>query len=85
MCNKILSKNPFVLNYCSDKYITQKMCGEAVDYFLPTLNFVPVFVTNISKLIKSFLLLCMQMKMYSVLMKFLVMLFLIVMKWAFLI
>ena len=61
------------------------MCGEAVDYFLPTLNFVPVFVTNISKLIKSFLLLCMQMKMYSVLMKFLVMLFLIVMKWAFLI
>ena len=40
MCDKIISKNPFMLKYYPDKYITQKMCVETVDDFLPTLNFV---------------------------------------------
>ena len=41
-----------MLKYCPDKYTTQKMCDEAADDFLPTLNFVPnYFVT--SKLIKK--------------------------------
>ena len=58
MCDKIISKNPFVLKHCSDQHITQKMSDEAVDGFLPPLNFVPKwFVT--SKMIKNFLLLCM--------------------------
>ena len=42
-----------MLIYCPDKYITQQICDEAVDVFLPTLNFVPhCFVT--SKMIKTF-------------------------------
>ena len=56
------------------------MCNTDDD-FLPTLNFVLVwFVT--SKMIKSVLLLCVKMKIYSILMKILVMLYLIVMKWV---
>ena len=56
MCDKIISENPFMLKYCPYLYIciyvTQKMCDEAVDDFLPTLNFVPDwFVT--SKMIKK--------------------------------
>ena len=47
MCDKILSENPFLLKYCPDKYMTPKMCDEAVDDFLPTLTFVPDwFVTS---------------------------------------
>ena len=52
MCDKIISENPFMLKYCPDEYITQKMCDKAVDDFLPTLDFVPDwFVTN--KMIKK--------------------------------
>ena len=60
------------------------MCDKAVDDFLPTLNFVPDwFVT--SRMIKKLLLLSMQIKLYYTLMKILVMLYLIIMKWVFLI
>ena len=60
------------------------MCDKAVDDFLPTLNFVPdSFVT--SRMIKKLLLLSMQIKLYYTLMKILVMLYLIIMKWVFLI
>ena len=60
------------------------MCDKAVDDFLPTLNFVPDwFVT--SRMIKKLLLLSMQIKVYYTLMKILVMLYLIIMKWVFLI
>ena len=34
MCHKIISENPFMLKYCPDKYVTQKMFDEAVDDFL---------------------------------------------------
>ena len=52
MCDKIISKNPFMLKYFPDKHLTQKMCNEAVDGSVPTLNFVPEwFVT--SKMIKK--------------------------------
>ena len=52
MCDKIVTENPFMLKYCPDKYMTQKMCDEVVDDFLPTLNFVrDWFVT--SKMIKK--------------------------------
>ena len=41
MCDKSISENPFMLKYCRDRYITQKMWDEAVDGFRPTLNFLP--------------------------------------------
>ena len=52
MCDNIISKNSFMLKYCRDKYITQKMCEKAANGFSPTLNFVPDwFVTT--KMIKK--------------------------------
>ena len=47
MCDKIMSKTPFMFKYCPDKYITEAMRNEAVDNFLPILYFVPDwFVTS---------------------------------------
>ena len=65
MCDRVVYDDPFLNVYCPDKYITQKMFDKAVDYFIyTTLKIVPHwFVT--SKMIKNFLLLCMQMKIYS--------------------
>ena len=40
MCDKIISDDPFSLRYVPDQYKTQQMCDEAVDDFLPILNFV---------------------------------------------
>ena len=41
MCDKAVSKDPFVLKYCLDRYKSQEMRNKAVDAFLPTLKFVP--------------------------------------------
>ena len=47
MCNKVVSKEPFMLKYCLDRYKTQEMCDKAVDAFLSMLKFGPDwFVTN---------------------------------------
>ena len=47
MCNKVVSKETFMLKYCPDKYKTQKMWDKAVDSYLITLKFVPDWsVTN---------------------------------------
>ena len=47
MCDKVVSKDSFMLKYCLDRYKTQGMCDKAVDIFLPTLTFVPDwFVTK---------------------------------------
>ena len=52
MYDKILSKHPFMLKYCYDRYKTQEMCGKVVNGFLPALKVVPnLFVT--SKTIKK--------------------------------
>ena len=60
------------------------MCDEAVNDILAALKLVfDLFVTN--KVIKKFSLLCMQIKIYSILMNILVMLCLIIMKWVLLI
>ena len=37
---ELLLNDPFLIVYCSDKYITQKMCDEAVDDFLATLKLI---------------------------------------------
>ena len=48
----VISKDPFLIVYRSDKYITQKICDEAVDYSLATLKLIrDWFVT--SKMIKE--------------------------------
>ena len=67
----------FLIVYSPDKYITQKMCDEAVDDSLVTVKLVPDWFVTI-KMIKE--LLCMQMKIYSILMLILVILYLIVME-----
>ena len=84
MCDKAVSEESFLILYCPDEYKTQRMCDEAVDNSLKTLKLIPDwFVT--SKMIKNFLVLCTQMKIYCTLMKILVMLYFLVMKWVFLI
>ena len=60
------------------------MCGKPVDDFLQTLNFVPDwFVT--SKMIKKLFTTLYADEIILYLMKILVMLYLVVMKWVFLI
>ena len=47
MFEKAVSKEPFLLKYCLDKYKYQEMCEKAVDAFLPLLKSIPDwFVTN---------------------------------------
>ena len=47
MCDKVVSKNPFLIVYCPDNYKTLRMCDEAVDDFLAALKLVPnCFVTS---------------------------------------
>ena len=40
MCHKIIPDDLFKLEYCQDKYKTQRICNKAADYFLPALEFV---------------------------------------------
>ena len=56
------------------------MCDKAVDDCLAAIKFLPNWLVT-SKMIKR----CTQMKIYSTLMKILVMSYLIVMEWVFLI
>ena len=52
MCNRVVSDDPFLIVYCPDKYITQKMCDEAADDSTAILKLIPdSFVT--SKMIKK--------------------------------
>ena len=80
MCDRVVCEGPFLIGYCPDQYKTQRMCDDAVDVSLAALKLIPnCFVT--SKVIKkNFLLLFMQTKIYSTLMKILLMLYLIVME-----
>ena len=41
MCDKVVSKKPFMLKYCLNRYKTPKMCDKAVDSYLLTLKFFP--------------------------------------------
>ena len=40
ICDKVVSKDPFMLKYFLDRPKTQEMCNNAVYAFLPTLKFV---------------------------------------------
>ena len=84
MCDTVASEDPSLIVHYPDKYEIQTMCDKAVDDCLAALTLVPYwFVT--SKMIITFLLLCMQMKICSTLMRVLVMQYVTVMEWVFLI
>ena len=73
-----------MLKYSPNKHITQKMCDDAVDDFVRTLNFVSDwFVT--SKMIKILFTALYVDENILYFDKILVMLYLIIMKWVFLI
>ena len=72
MCDRVGSDNPFLIVYYPDKSMTHKMCDEALDNSIATLELVFDWFAT-SKMIKNLLLLCMQMKIYSILIKVLVM------------
>ena len=54
MCDRIISGDSFSLRYVPNQYKTQKICDEAVDHFLPTLNFVPDWFVTIKMFKKTF-------------------------------
>ena len=55
---ELFLKTFFLIAYCPDKYITQKMCDEVVDGSLAALELIPNWFPII-KIIKKFFLLCM--------------------------
>ena len=73
MCGSFVSVDSFFIVYYSDQYKNQKLCDKAVDGSLAALKLKV-------KRLKNFLLLCRQMKIYSILMKILVMSYFLVMK-----
>ena len=75
MCNVVVLKDPFMLIDCSNRYKTQKMCDQAVDDCLAALKFIlDWFVT--SKILE---------KLYSSLIKILVKLHILLIKWVLLV
>ena len=50
--DRAVSEDPFLITYCLNKYITQKMCDEAVDDFLATLKLIPDWFVA-SKIVKK--------------------------------
>ena len=52
MCDRVVSEDPFLIVYCPDKYITQKMCDKAVNDSLVTLKLTPDWLVT-SKMIKE--------------------------------
>ena len=84
MCDRDVSENPFSVMYCPDKYKTQRMCDKAADDSLAALKLIPDwFVT--SKMIKKLNTALYADENILCLMKILVMLYFLVMKWVFLI
>ena len=74
MCDIVVSEDPFLIVYCSNKYIAQRMCDEAVDDSLAALKIIPDwFVT--SKMIKKLYTALYAGKIHSVLMKIVISLF----------
>ena len=47
MCERVVSKDNFILTYCPERYETQKMCDEAINDCPAALKFFPGwFVTS---------------------------------------
>ena len=71
MCDKGVSKNPFMLIYCPDRYKPQKICDQAVDDCLQHSVLFLVGLLQV-KCLKSFMMLYKQIMIYSFLMKILI-------------
>ena len=81
MCGSIISEDLFSIRHVPYQYKNQQMCDKAVDDCLAALKLIlDWFVTT--QMIKK-LLINLQTKVYSVLMKILVVLYLIVIEWIF--
>ena len=46
MTVKVVSKEPFILKNCLNRYKTQEMYDKTIDAFLPTLKFVPDWIVT---------------------------------------
>ena len=66
MCIIAVNTCSFVFDSVSDRYKTKEMCDKAVDDCLTALKFVMIGLLQVKQL-KSFLLICTQMKIYSTL------------------
>ena len=42
MCDRVVSKDPFLIVFCPDKYKTQRICDETVDDSLAVLKLFPI-------------------------------------------
>ena len=70
MSDRAVSDDSFLTVYSCNDYLTQKMCDKVVDDSIALLKLIlDWFVT--SKMIKNFLLICVQTKIYSILSDFL--------------
>ena len=47
MCDRVVSEDPYLIVYCPNKYVTQEMCDEAVDYSLATLKLIRVGLVQV--------------------------------------
>lgn len=52
LSDKLVSKDPFMLKHCLDKYKTEEICDKAVDLCIPELKFAPVWFAT-SKTIEN--------------------------------
>ena len=101
MCDKAILENGRTIKFVPGCYKNQEMCDKAVDNYPHALEFVRecykaqeicqlhqnLFLIGLLqvKLFRYFLLLFTQMKIYSIVMKILLMSHLLLMKWVFLI
>ena len=51
MCDKIISEDPYKIQFCHNRYRSQEICNKVV-HFLPALKFVPDWFVK-SKIIKN--------------------------------
>ena len=77
MYDRNISESFFSIRYIPDQYITHQMCDEALDDCLAALKLMVLLRVKLIK--RTFLLLCTQMIIYSILIKFLIMSFFLVM------
>ena len=47
MYDKMVSDDPFKLQYCRDRYRSLEICNKTFDDFLPVLKFVPDWLLKI--------------------------------------
>ena len=84
MYEKVVFENPFMLKYCYNGFKSQEICDKFVDDFPAVSNLFRIGFLQV-KILKTYILLCTQMMLYSLLMKILLLWHFAVMKWLFLV